>query len=122
MSKSTVKRWLKLTAYDKLYWALIKEKAKELLSDGCSGVPDWYVWTCWEHDIHYRTHRFLCGRSITFKTANYIMRRRIQQSSPFGFFSPVAWGRWLGLAVIFRYTSKKAWDTYGTGSYLQTSK
>lgn len=101
--------WADRTAYDKLYWSGVKEKAEDLCSDGCSGVPDWMIWTCWEHDYHYRTHESVEGWPIKKCEADYIFRRRIQQSSGFGRFSPVSWWRWLGV----RFLATKAWNQGG---------
>lgn len=100
-----ISKWLEDTAWDKEYWADIKSLAQTLKSDGCTGVPDWMVWTCWEHDIHYRTHRTIDGDYLTRKDADYILRVRIQQSSGFKIFSPISWWRWAGVRVLAR----KAW-------------
>lgn len=99
-------QFLEKTAWDKVYWSRIKEKADELGSDGCSGVPDFYRWTCWEHDIHYRTHAFLSGDTIDKATADYIFRVRIQQGSFWGKFSPMSWWRWIGVALF----GKSSWN------------
>ena len=102
-----VKRWLEVTAWNRKYWALVAEQARELNSDGCSGVPDRYRWTCLEHDIHYRTRCFVRSiRAIDKETADYIFRVRIQQGSPFGCLSPISWVRWLGV----RWFGNKAWE------------
>ena len=37
------------------YWKLMRAKARELKSDGCSGVSEWKQPCCLEHDVHYRT-------------------------------------------------------------------
>lgn len=104
-------KWLDDTSYDKLYWSEVRAKATVLKSDGCSGVPDWLVWTCWEHDIHTRTHKMVDGTEIDFETAAYVFRRRIQQGSPLppwmNFLSPSSWWRWGG--VRFSPQSKRAW-------------
>ena|SRR3990167_1797839 len=106
MLKKDLDIWLRNTAWDKLYWSDIDAKSKELKSDGCTGVPDYLVWTCKEHDIFFRTHYTLAGRSIDFRTANYIFRVRIQQGSGLGIFSPVAWCWWAAVSVL----GKKAWS------------
>ena len=97
--------WLKATAWDKRYWSDVMERAHALNADGCTGVPDYLVWTCMEHDVHFRTHRFMYGEPIDFATANYVFRVRIQQASGLGAFSPVAWWRWAAVACF----GKKAW-------------
>lgn len=98
-------KWILDTADDKAYWRRVGIEAARLQSDGCTGVVDYLRWTCLEHDIHYRTHRFISGAPITFKEANYLFRRRIQQSSPLRVFSPVSWIRWAGVSLF----GKKAW-------------
>lgn len=103
---SDIDKWLQNTAWDKMYWSDICNIARNLHSDGCSGVPDWLVWTCWEHDIHYRTHRTIDGDYLTKQQADYIFRHRIQQGSGFGVFSPAAWWRWLGVKLF----GKQAWQ------------
>ena len=101
--------WLEETANHDLYWTNVRRIAKELGSDGCTGVVDIFLSACLEHDIHFRTHKFLCGCEIDFSTANYIFRRRIQQRSLFGRFSPVSWLRWIGV----NHFGRKAWNNYG---------
>lgn len=95
-----LKRWLKDTAWHRLYWSKVRERAKALDSDGCSGVPDWMIWTCYEHDIHYRTHRFLDGKEITRAKADRIMRVRMQQGSAWGVLYWRSWARWIGVRLF----------------------
>ena|SRR3990167_981891 len=102
-------KWLSDTANDKVYWLSVYTVAKILKSDGCTGVPDYLKWTCLEHDIHYRTHKFLNGTNITFNKANYVFKVRIQQSSVLGRFSPVAQWRYWAVTTFGR----KAWDARG---------
>ena len=106
--KDDLDTWLEGTAWNKPYWIDVHKRALELNSDGCSGVADWYIWTCHEHDIHYRTHKTLYDDSLTFDEANYILRVRIQQGSNFGVCSPMAWWRWLG--VQYLPAARRAWD------------
>lgn len=81
------------------YWQRVKERAAELLSDGCSGVPDFHVICCLEHDIAYRTGQTVDGESLTRAEADARFRRCIQSRSLLGFFSPMSWWRWLGVRV-----------------------
>lgn len=97
--------WLANTAWDKHYWTMVAIRAAQLKSDGCTGVVDFYKWTCLEHDIHYRTHKTLFGTPISFETANYMFRVRIQQASKLGKLSPMSWIRWLGVT----WFGKQAW-------------
>lgn len=88
------------------YWDDVRVRAAELGSDGCSGVPDWHLDACLEHDIHYRTHRTLAGDSITKAQADTLFRQRIQADSRLGVFSPMSWWRWAAVA----WFGQKAWD------------
>ena len=105
MNSTKLDQWLATTAWDKLYWSLVDEMANVLKSDGCTGVADYLRWTCLEHDIHFRTHKFLDGTPIDFGTANYIFRVRIQQGSGLGVMSPVSWWRWAAV----QWFGGKAW-------------
>jgi hypothetical protein len=44
-AKLELDEWLARTAWDKLYWSDVRLLARDLGSDGCTGVPDWMVWT-----------------------------------------------------------------------------
>ncbi len=88
------------------YWLHIRERAKRLESDGCSGVPDFYLDACLEHDIHYRTHRWLDGLPIFKSEADERFRQVIQSRSAFGLFSPMSWWRWLAV----KWAGQKAWE------------
>lgn len=79
------------------YWIAVRARARELGSDGCSGVLDFYLDSCLEHDIHYRTHCWLDGTPITRRKADKRFRNVIQSRSWFGSYSPMAWWRWAGL-------------------------
>lgn len=108
MDAKGLDQFLMETAWDRVYWSAVRERARELNADGCSGVPDWMVWTCYEHDVHYATHATLYGRALTRKQADYCFRVRIQQGSALGAFSPVAWWRWVGVRVF--PAAKRAWE------------
>lgn len=114
MTVNNLRDWLKETAWDRIYWSELRARARELAADGCSGVPDWMVWTCLEHDVHYRTHRRLDGTAIDKTTADMILRVRMQQGSAWGMFYWRAWARWSGVAWL-PVTSRKAqtaWDAH----------
>jgi hypothetical protein len=114
MDRLTLDVWLNETAWHKPYWCEVENIACALHSDGCTGVVDWFVWTCWEHDIHYRTHKMLCGCPLDWSTANYILRVRIQQSSWLKHWSPLAWIRYWGVQFFLAKVSKQAWNNYGS--------
>ena len=81
------------------YWDRIRQRAEELHSDGCTGVPEFYHDCCLEHDIHCRTGETLDGTPITRKEADAQFRRCIQNRSMFGCFSPLSWWRWVGVRI-----------------------
>ena len=89
------------------YWTRVRRVASRLGSDGCTGVPDFYLDSCLEHDIHYRTHHTLDGRRISRRQSDMRKRRVIQSRSPFGLLSPMAWWRWAGLRML----GWRAWRT-----------
>ena len=79
-------------------------------SDGCTGVPDFYLNECILHDWFYATHRDFYGRPVTQHYADSRMKKNIQKKSWFGKWSPMAWWRYRALRKWFRVESKKAWD------------
>lgn len=87
------------------YIALVEAKAEELDSDGCSGVPDFFLLGCFEHDIHYRTHKDVWGGPITKCQADTRLKYYIQMRSWFGRFSPMAWWRYWAV----REFGRKSW-------------
>ena len=99
---------------DKEYWKRVAHKAIDLDSDGCTGVPDFYITGCYEHDVHYRTHKTLDGKPITRAESDRQLRQYIQSKSKFGRFSPMAWWRWVGVRLL----AKSAWEKDGEGSPL----
>ena len=92
---------------------LVKNYVK---SDGCTGVPDFFVEACREHDFYYRTHHDFEGKLITRSEADKRFRLRIQslskvRSTPIriaGFF--ISWWRWLGVRLF----AGAAWRGRGT--------
>ena len=110
LTKEALDYWLKVTAWDKLYWSDVNGLAIQLKADGCTGVVDYLAWTCMEHDIHYRTHGMVYGHPLTKEEADYIFRVRIQQGSSFGRLSPISWIRWIGVRVF----GSKAWEHENT--------
>lgn len=81
------------------YWTRVRERAKEINSDGCSKVPDIYVESCYEHDIHWRTGKTIDGDCINETEANHRFRKVIQSRSFLRILSPLSWGRWLGVTL-----------------------
>ena len=84
------------------YWGLIREWASDLEADGCSGVPDFFLDACLEHDCHYRAHEWLDGTPIFRSEADERFRRVIQSRSVIGPLSPMAWWRWVGVRLFGR--------------------
>jgi len=91
---------------DPVYVRRVQIMAEVLKADGCTGVPDFYLNGCLEHDIAYKIHRDHLGRKITKRTADKRFRWYIQHHSPFGMYSPMAWCRWLAVTVF----GHRAWN------------
>lgn len=81
------------------YWERVRERARELGSDGCSKVPDINLDCCYEHDIHWRTGMTLDGEPISVQDANNRFWRCNTERSVFGKGSPLAAWRWLGVSL-----------------------
>lgn len=84
---------------DKAYWKAVADWAKDN-SDGCTGVPDYYIEACWEHDFHYKYAQTLYGDPITLEEANSRIRKAIQMRSKVRWFSPLSWIRYLGVSIL----------------------
>lgn len=82
------------------YWGRVRHIAQQLKSDGCTGVKDWYLDSCLEHDIHWRTGHTIDGHRISIGEANTRLRLVIQNRSRFGVLSPLSWGRFVGTSVF----------------------
>lgn len=87
------------------YIAHIERQCAALGCDGCTGVPDFYLMGCQEHDIAYRTGHDPLGFRITKAEADERFRWYIQNHSVFGNWSPMAWWRWWAV----RELGAKAW-------------
>jgi hypothetical protein len=97
------------------YVEKIRKRAEELGTNGCSGPTlQVYVDTCYEHDVHYRTHETLFKRTINRRQADSVLRERTQARSPFGSVSPISWWRWIALRAFGR----AAWNTPYRGTPL----
>ena len=90
-----------------IYWGWVKSWAKTH-SDGCTGVPDWYVEACHEHDYHFRYGATLFQDPITFDEANTRFRKAIQMRSRLRWFSPLSWVRFAGVT----YLGKGLWEMH----------
>lgn len=84
------------------YWQKVREEAAKLEADGCSGVPDFHLDCCLEHDIHYRTRFTIDGQPISRRKADARFRKCIQSRSKFGKMSPMSWWRWAGVRIFGR--------------------
>lgn len=90
---------------DPQYVLRVERIAAILKADGCTGVPDFYLLGCLEHDIAYRTHCDPWGRPLNKRTADMRLRWYISMRSVFDGYSPMAWWRWLAV----KWWGKKAW-------------
>ena len=92
--KDYITRWQNESYYDE-----VLSEAAEILSDGCSGVPDFYRVVCLEHDIHYATHMdYWTSEIIVQEDADKYLKWGIQYYSWFGRASPMAWWRYRALS------------------------
>lgn len=82
------------------YWGRVRHVARQLGSDGCTGVKDWYLDSCFEHDIHWRLGQTIDGYLISIAEANTRLRLVIQSRSRFGVLSPLSWGRYVGTSIF----------------------
>jgi hypothetical protein len=98
------------------YWDWIKTQAFGIKSDGCTGVRDFRLRCCYEHDLSYFYGRCpqsaylawqadpksdvwsLAGK-ITRSEADARFRKCNQDLSPVGEESPMAWMRWIGVRL-----------------------
>lgn len=76
-----------------------------IATDGCSGVPDFYLNCCIIHDWWYRTHRNLDGTPITKKEADEGLKQCIRAHSILGGHSLIARVWYWGV----RKFARKAW-------------
>ena len=71
-------------------------------SDGCTGVPDFFVVCCHEHDHVYQTGETLRGVPQTKAEGDQRFRDCVQRHSPLRELSPLSWVRWVGVRVLGR--------------------
>ena len=77
-----------------------------IATDGCSGVPDFYLDCCIIHDWFYRTHRDFNGNPVSKSFADKVFLNCIRKESWLGKASPMAlWRYW-----AVKKFGKKAWD------------
>lgn len=89
-----VKRWKERDYAERVLLEALRIKA-----DGCSGVPDFFLVVCDEHDIHYGTWvDFYTKESILQEDADQMLKWGIQFFSWFGRWSPMAWWRYSALS------------------------
>lgn len=79
------------------YAEWVEDEAAKIGSDGTTLGSGLYVWCSKEHDVlyYYGAHRdgTPCGKEC----ADLRFRACIQRHSPIGWWSPVAWYRWLAV-------------------------
>lgn len=85
------------------YWCRVRARAKALGSDGCTGVPDWYLDCCLEHDVHERTGMDVNGQAISVAENDARFRECIRQRSRLSWYSPLSWAYWSGLRLWRRW-------------------
>lgn len=89
----------------------MRERALELHSDGCTQFPFFSkddLAPCQEHDVHYRLHKTIFGKSITRQEADTRFWLALADRSPLGRVSPLAWGLWLAARALGQGAWKEA--------------
>ena len=69
-------------------------------SDGCTGVPDFYLDCCVIHDLAYKYGIDPWGQPVTRAEADAGLRKCIQQKSKLRWFSPMSWWRYAGVRLF----------------------
>lgn len=102
---------------DQAYLDWITKEAKSIGSDGCTFIGkldgQLHEVCCYEHDLGYHYAKdprdaynlYVAGRAHYWDEAKPIERVEVdhrfricnESQSPLGKFSPIAWGRWLGV-------------------------
>jgi hypothetical protein len=88
------------------YWERVRDRAAEIGCDGCSMALGAHLDCCLEHDVHYRTGARLDGTPITKADADWRFLSCMQSRSRFGWFSPMAWGRYAAVKTFGRPSAK----------------
>lgn len=83
---------------DRPYWDRVTEEAHRRGSDGCTGVADFRIECCFQHDLEWNG-RTVDGEPISRAETNARFRQCIASRSPLGRYSPMAWIRWLGVSL-----------------------
>ena len=97
--------------HDKHYWDRVRKAALAIESDGCTGVPDFHVDCCFEHDIAYVSGHTVDLERRTKWQADRDFRHCLQARSRWGVFSPMSWWRWIAVTLCGR----GIWATQGKG-------
>ena len=100
------------------YYKWITAEAQKIVSDGCTGVPDFHLHCCYEHDLAYyygkcprdayRLGSWTKGVPLKRATADKRFRECIQKQSRLGKLSPMSWWRWMGV----RLGGGKIWNKH----------
>ena len=81
-------------------------------SDGCTHVSQIHQHCCWQHDFAYQTgaspRAFFNGDWVPMsrKEADAEFLHCNQAEDVLGRFSPLAWGRWIGIRIFGRFFYK----------------
>ncbi|KKN74082.1 hypothetical protein LCGC14_0394220 [marine sediment metagenome] len=111
--KDYIERWENPPFYGIDYADQVRGEAEYIRSDGCSGVLDIHVDVCYEHDIHYATHRcFYLGDELTQEDADRYLKWGIQYHSCLGRQSPMAlWRYWALSKKKGLGLGRQSWET-----------
>ena len=87
------------------YWQLVRDKADELGTDGCTMATGAYKDCCLRHDVEYRLGTTISGKPLTREEADKRFLSCMQSRSRLGWWAPLAWARYFAV----RKFGNKAW-------------
>lgn len=79
------------------YWDRVRNRAAELGSDGCTKALGVKRDCCLEHDVSYADGHTVDGEPQTKQQADQRFLACLQRHSRLGFYSPLAWWRYLAV-------------------------
>lgn len=107
------------------YYDWLREEARLINSDGCSGVTNAFEICCLQHDLEFfyarsateafrwwqrgRRDYWIIATPITFEAANKHFRACHFRESRFGYLNPFGWWRY---AIVRRQKGREAWEKH----------
>jgi hypothetical protein len=83
------------------YWQIVRDRADDLGSDGCTMATSAFRDCCLRHDLEFRTGRSAVSRRpLTRAEADARFLACMQSRSALGWFSPMAWIRYAAVRMF----------------------